>query len=146
MSYLCIDSTIFNLFKIINIILLLEYFVKGLEVEQGFQFILTCSQSKKIIGDQSAHSLFLYIIEMGEPFECLTECKLVNNPKCNRLMEGSLGISCGSRNCHTKPQCNFTFKSPSIKLDGFKVGCYDHDNKVEEWDIKGSNFPYIPVL
>ena len=56
MSHFLLDSTISNLFKIVTIILLLEYLVKGLEVEQGSQFSLTCSQS---IHYMDEHSLTL---------------------------------------------------------------------------------------
>ena len=140
MSHFLLDSTIFNLFKSFTIILLLEYLVKGLEVEQGSQFSLTCSQSTKL----DDHSLSLNLIEMGEPLRCLYYCKDTKNAHCEG--KGISGISCGSRDCHDQPQCNFTFAFPSIRLDGVKVGCYDKNEHVKEWDIKGFDFLYVLVF
>ena len=138
MSHL-IDATIFILSKFITIILL-ESVVKGLLVEQGSQFILTCSQ---LINNMEYHSLSLNIISQGQSIDCLSNCKTTEYPLCNRLHQGTLNISCGSINCQYEPQCNFTFISPSIILDGVRVGCFDNNEKVEEWDIKGSDFPYV---
>ena len=137
MSYFLLDLTIFNSFKIITIILILKYLVKGLEIEQGSQFIVTCYQSTKIIED---HSLTLNIIEINKSFKCLSDCTSTNYAQCNRLRQGISDISCEPTNCHQEPQCNFSFNSPSIRLDGVRVGCYDNDENVTEWDIKGSDF------
>ena len=145
MNYFLLDLTIFNSFKIITIILLLKYLVKGLEVEQGSQFIVTCYQSTKSNEDQKDHSLILNIIEENKPFKCLYQCKSTNNAHCIRLRQGISDISCEPTTCHQDPQCNFSFNSPSIKLDGVRVGCYDNDENVTEWDIKGSDFFYVFV-
>lgn len=138
MDHFLIDLKIINLSKII-IILLLEALVNGLIVEQGSQFNLTCSQSYKIT---KYHSLTLNVIEMGEPFKCISDCHETNYAQCDRLRQGTSDISCEPRNCHLKPHCNFTFNSPSIKLDGVRVECFDNNENVGEWDIKGSDFLY----
>ena len=139
MSYFQQDSIIFNLFKIIIITLLLEYFVKGLEVEQGSNFILTCFQSNKT----TTHSLSLTIIDNERQYKCISNCKDKVSPQCNRLRQGTSNISCEPLNCHFKQKCNFMFTSPSIRLNGVKVGCQDGNENGEEWNIKGSSFSYF---
>ena len=83
------------------------------------------------------------VIERGKTVKCLSLCQDIKNAQCDRLRQGTSDISCGSRNCHYQPQCNFTFTSPSIRLDGVKVGCFDNTENIKEWDIKGFNFLYL---
>ena len=137
---------IVNLFQFFTnvIVLLLKHSIKGAElsINQGAHFNLTCFQSSIPV----EHSLILYVIDRGEPIQCLVDCNQMNYTQCTRLRLGTSDILCGSGpNCYMEPQCNFIFKSASILLDGLRVRCVDFDVNVEEWDIKGSIFSKIYI-
>ena len=136
-------KTIVNLFQfftnIIVVHLLLKHSIEGAElsVSQGANFNLTCFQLSIL----AEHSLSLSVIDKEEHIKCIVDCKHINYTQCAPLRLGTSDILCGSEpTCYMKPQCNFTFKSASILLDGLSVGCLDLHEIVEEWNIKGSIF------
>ena len=136
-----IIKTIINLFQFLTniIVLLLKHSIEGAElnVSQGANFNLTCNQSSIVV----EHSLTLSVIDKEEHIKCLVDCNQMIYTQCKRLHLGTSDILCGSGpNCYMQPQCNFTFKSVSILLDGLRVGCLDLHEIVEERNIIGSIF------